>query len=332
MTDKRKKNFSHLFLNYGFYIIFLLVFVVFSIANPEKFLNLKNVRNILIQAMPIVILSTGLTMAIIAGGLDISVGSIAFITASLSVVLIHNGIADILPAFGIGVLAGVCVGIINGFSITILRVNPLITTLALMFFFRGLGQYVINNSQIMIHNDRIYEFGAGMVGPLPSAIFWGGLIIIVGQFTLSKSAFGRYLFAIGSNEKGAQVSVINVNRIKFYTYVISGFTASIGGLMLFSRSGAVAPSLGLGAEFTAVTVVVLGGTSMAGGKGSIFPGTFFGALTLVMLENGLVISGASPYFYTVAQGLVMLLAMYADALRTRHGKFLGRRIRAVEAD
>jgi len=318
-------------LNYGFFIIFACVFVVFAVAAPSKFLAFPNLRNILIQAMPNVIIGTGLTMVMIMGGIDISIGSVAFIGAAVAVELIDNDIMGIYPAFLIAIVIGILLGAINGLIITRLRVNPLITTLAVMFVLRGLGQYVINNSEIMIHDDRIYSFGAGYIGPIPTAIFWGGLVLIAGQIILSKTAYGRHLFAVGSNEKGARISGMNVRRIQFFAYVFCGFTAALGGLMWFSRSAAVDPALGAGAEFVVVTVVVLGGTSMAGGEGSILPGTLFGALMLTMLENGLILIGANPYLYPVVRGCVMLLAVFADALRVRKRAFQGRRIRAMEA-
>ncbi len=330
-SKKTSQNLRRILLNYGFYIIFALVFLTFSLTVPAKFLAVVNLRNILIQSMPILIIGTGLTMVIIMGGIDVSVGSTAFIGTAVAVELIDNDIMDIYPAFLVAIVIGIIVGCINGLVITRLRVNPLITTLATMFVLRGLGQYVINNSEIMIHDDRIYSFGAGYVGPIPSAILWGSLVIIVGQIILSKTTFGRHLFAVGSNEKGARISGLNVNRIKFFAYVVCGFTASLGGLMWFSRSAAVEPALGQGAEFIAVTVVVLGGTSMAGGEGGIIPGTLFGALMLMMLENGMILLGANPYLYPVVRGGVMLLAMFADALRVRVRSFQGRRIRATEA-
>ena len=330
MFNNKKYKAKDILFRYGFYLLFVLLFLFFSFATSGNFSRLINIRNIIVQAMPMAILCTGLTMVMIMGGIDISVGSVAFVSASTSVVLIYNGIMGIMPAFLIGLLAGTFVGLVNGIAITRLRVNPLITTLAMMFMMRGVGQYLINNSQLMIHDKAIHNFGAGMIGPIPSAIFWGAVILGGGQVLLSKTAFGRYIFAIGSNEKGASVSVINVKLIKLIAYIISALIAAIGGLMLFSRSGAVAPGLGLGAEFTAVTIVVLGGTSMAGGEGSIIPATLFGALMLTMVENGLVLLGANPYLYPVVRGGVMLLAMYADAVRTKQRAFQGRRIIADE--
>jgi ribose transport system permease protein len=330
-STKSPEKIKRILLNYGFYIIFALVFLTFTVTVPTKFLAFVNLRNVLIQSMPILIVGTGLTMVIIMGGIDISVGSTAFIGAAVAVELIDNDVMGIYPAFLIAAAIGIVVGCINGLVITRLRVNPLITTLAMMFVLRGLGQYVINNSEIMIHDDRIYSFGAGYFGPIPTAIFWGSLVMIIGQIILSKTAFGRHLFAVGSNEKGAKISGLNVDRVKFFAYVICGFTAALGGLMWFSRSAAVEPALGQGAEFIAVTVVVLGGTSMAGGEGGIIPGTFFGALMLMMLEDGMILLGANPYLYPVVRGGVMLLAMFADALRVRMRSFQGRRIRATEA-
>jgi ribose transport system permease protein len=330
-TLKAPINLRTVFFNYGFYIIFALIFMAFAMVEPTKFLALTNLRNILIQAMPILIIGTGLTMVIIMGGIDISVGSVAFIGAAVAVELIDNDVMDIYPAFLVAMAIGLFVGSINGLFITRFRVNPLITTLAMMFVLRGLGQYVINNSEIMIHDDRIYSFGAGYVGPIPTAILWGSIVMIAGQVVLNKTTFGRHLFAVGSNEKGARISGLPVKRIQFLAYVFCGFTSALGGLMWFSRSAAVDPGLGLGAEFVAVTVVVLGGTSMAGGEGSIIPGTLFGALLLMMLENGLILMGANPYLYSIVRGAVMLLAMFADALRTRRRTFQGRRIRATEA-
>lgn len=320
----------NIFLNYGFYAIFALVFAIFAVAEPTKFLAYNNLRNIVIQAMPIAVVGTGLAFVIIMGDIDISVGSAAFISVAVAVELIHNNILGILPAFGVALVIGISVGCVNGLLITRLRVNGLITTLAMMFVLRGLGQYLINNSEIMIQDERIYALGAGYLGPIPTAVLCGSLVMIMGQLTLRKTAFGRHLFAIGSNEKGALISGLNVQRTRLLAYVVCGFTAAIGGLLWFSRSAAVDPALGQGAEFVAVTVVVLGGTSLAGGEGSVIPGTLFGALILTMLEDGLIVMGADPYLFSVVRGGVMLVAMFADAVRIGARAFQGRRIRSTE--
>lgn len=314
----------------GFYVSFLLLFIVFAALEPANFLAPTNLRNIVMQAMPMAIIGTGLTIVLITGGIDISVGSTAFVGVAIAVQLILHDVLPIPLALLVAIAIGTLVGCLNGLAITRLGVNPLITTLAMMFVLRGIGQYVINNSSLMVHDDRIYDFGAGYVGPFPTAIIWGGLILVAGQMILAKTTFGRHAIAVGSNERGALASGVNVRRTKFLAYVICGVTASIGGVMWFSRSATVDPATGLGAEFVAVTVVVLGGTSMAGGEGSIIPGTLFGALMLAMLENGLIVSGADPYLFSIARAAVMFIAVFADAVRIRRRAARGRRIRTTD--
>ncbi len=314
----------------GFYVSFAALFLVFALLEPSTFLAPANLRNIAMQAMPMAIIGTGLTIVLITGGIDISVGSAAFVAVAVAVQLILNDILTIPLALLVAMGIGAVVGLVNALAITRLGVNPLITTLAMMFVLRGTGQYIINNSSLMVHDDHIYDFGAGYLGPIPTAIIWGGLVLIAGQFILSKTTFGRHAMAVGSNERGAIASGVNVNRTKAIAYVLCGVTAAIGGVMWFSRSATVDPATGLGAEFVAVTVVVLGGTSLAGGEGSIIPGTLFGALMLAMLENGLIVAGADPYWFSIARAAVMLIAVFADAIRIRRRTAQGRRIRTTE--
>ncbi|MEA2026074.1 MAG: ABC transporter permease, partial [Chloroflexota bacterium] len=294
------------------------------------FLAPANLRNVAMQAMPMAIIGAGLTIVLITGGIDISVGAAAFVGVAVAVQLILNDVLPIPLALLVAIGIGTLVGSLNALAITRLGVNPLITTLAMMFVLRGIGQYIINNSSLMVHNDQIYDFGAGYVGPIPTAIIWGALVLIVGQIILAKTTFGRHAMAVGSNERGAIASGVNVRRTKFIAYTLCGTTAAIGGVMWFSRSATVDPATGLGAEFVAVTVVVLGGTSLAGGEGSIIPGTLFGALMLAMLENGLIVSGADPYWFSIARAAVMFVAVFADAIRIRRRAARGRRIRTTD--
>lgn len=318
----------HFLTSYGFYVVFVLIIVVYAVWSP-RFLTPTNLRNIVAQAMPISILAVGLTFVIITGGIDISVGSAAYLAAVTAALLMRSG-SPVLAAMLAGVAVGVIIGCLNAMAITVLRVNPLISTLAMLGIARGLGYFLTNNAHVIVNNDGVYFLGAGFLGPIPVPIIAGGLLLLAGQIVLSKTPYGRHLYAIGNNPKGARSTGINVDRVSFLAYVLSGTTAGIAGVMWLSKASSVSPHLGNGAEFVAITVVVLGGTSLMGGEGTLIPGALFGALMITMIENGLTMGGADPYLYPLVRALVVLVAVLADSLRT--GKLLtqARYIRVVE--
>jgi ribose transport system permease protein len=300
-------------LNYGFYIVFVILVISYFIISP-RFLSLANISSILIQASPLLVLGTGLTIVILIGGIDLSVGSTASLAAAVGAVMINRGYNPVL-AIMIMPLIGLVVGVVNGLIITRVGLNPLLTTLAMLFVLRGMSLHVMNGGNVPVISRLLDFFGTGYLGPIPVAIMIFLVFTIFAQIVIKRTSFGRHILAIGTNEVAARQAGIAVRRTKFITYVICGFTAGFAGLIWASRFGSANPNIGTGMEFIGVTIVVIGGTSLAGGEGSIIPGTLFGALLLLIIENGLNLAHADIYFYPLVRGLVLFLAVLIDSIK-----------------
>ncbi len=324
MTTRTNSNifskFSRILLSYGFYVAFVLLIIVYTITG-SRFLSLTNLLNILIQASPLLILCTGLTLTILMGGIDVSVGSTAGAAAGVGILLINRGIDPVI-AMIIMLLVGLSVGAFNGLIIVKVGLNPLITTLAMLFILKGVSYYFMGIGAQKYPNDRTLAFLAnGYLGPIPVTILIFLIFIIIGQLVVSRTIFGRHIMAIGANEEAARLTGIVIGKTKFFAYLICGFTAGFAGLMWASRFGGTNPGLGAGMEFVAVSVVILGGTKLAGGEGSIIPGTLFGALMILMIENGLILSNANIYLFPVVRGGVLFLAILVDSIKAQSKTF-----------
>ncbi|MCL5072773.1 MAG: ABC transporter permease [Actinobacteria bacterium] len=306
------KNF---FLSRGFYIVFIIVFFFYSVT-AKNFLTLSNLGMILRQASPIMVLAAGLTLVIITGNLDISVGSVAFLSATTGALLMTK--LGVNPIIGVVViiLAGTVLGFINGLIIVRIGINPLITTLGMMITLRGAALYLMRASDIYLP-DSLRLLGQLKIGPIYLESIVAIIILVIGQIVLIKTPFGRRICAIGNDEKTSRQIGIKVDKIKFLTFIISGLSASLGGILSVAQMGAITSYMGQGAEFTAIAIVVIGGTSLFGGEGSLLPGTLFGALTLTMIENGMNLMGLSVYLYPFVRGLIIFTAMFADSFRYR---------------
>jgi ribose/xylose/arabinose/galactoside ABC-type transport system permease subunit len=262
------------------------------------------------------VIAAGLTLVIITGNLDISVGSVVFLSASLGILLVRDfGLHPIIGILAI-MIVGAIIGAINGFIIVKLGINPLITTLGMMILLRGIALHVTRASEVYLP-ESLRIIGQAKIGPIYYQTIAAVIILIIGQVILTKTSFGRQICAIGTDEKAAQSLGIKVNKIKFLVFVISALSASLGGILSITQMGAITSYLGKGMEFFAIAIVVIGGTSLFGGEGSLIPGTLFGALTLTMIENGMNLVGLSVFLYPFVRGLIIFLAMFADSFRYR---------------
>ena len=301
--------------SYGFYFVLVLVFIVYSLATPT-FLTVSNIANILHASSALLVIASGLTLVIMTGSLDISVGSAAFVSAAAGVELVS---AFGLPT-GLGMLAmlliGLGIGSINGFLVTVLKINPLITTLGMMIALRGAGMQILGGSQRYIP-DVLRAVANTKIGPFFVDTLAAVAIAAVLHIVLTRTTFGRHLAAIGNSPDVASRLGIKVNLTMFLAFVLSGFLASVGGIISIMVIGNVNTYIGLGLEFTAVAAVVMGGTSLFGGEGSVIPGTLIGVITLITIENGLNLIGASSFVYPFVRGVIIFTAMYADSLKSQ---------------
>jgi ribose transport system permease protein len=289
----------------------LLLGFIFSQLSPA-FLQLRNLQNITVQAAVTGVMAVGMTFVIMTAGIDISVGAIFYLSISLAASFTLNFTDPAAPylAYPIAIVAGIVMGTINGLLTIVLRINPLITTLATLSIFRGLAIRV-TEARILTPPEQVRFFGIGELSGIPMPIILAILAAVVGAYVLSYTRFGRYVLAIGASQSSARESALPVRRTLILVYVIAGLCAGIAGLISLGRVGAVQSDMGIGIEFTVITAVVLGGTALSGGRGSIV-GSLLGAILLVMIDNGLNLISASPFIYDVVRGAVLIGAVLID--------------------
>lgn len=315
--NKRPINIQNVFLSYGFAIIFVLLLIFFSVAT-KNFLSVDNIVTVLAQAAPWILMATGVTMVIMSGNIDISMGAILFLSMVVGdMLMLTRGVS---PWIGIPLmfLIGALMGAINGFIINVLKINPLITTLGMLFAVRGFTLYLTHEQMMDLH-PALEEFGR-----LPYfkelVIGISLVILIIMHIVVTRTSFGRQVMAVGNSPEMAARLGVRVKRTIFLTYVLSGLMVTIGGLLQLMQVSIIVSREGQGYEFTLIASAVIGGISLFGGEGSMIPGLILGGTTLVIVENGLTNLGATPYLYPLVRGGIIFLAMYADSLKSRVSK------------
>lgn len=296
----------------------LIVLVIFfSVAN-ENFLTFSNISGVLLSTAVIGILAVGTTFVIITGGIDLSIGTGMTLAAVMTGVLLTNmGLPLVVGVLG-GILTGAAMGFINGFNVSILGIPSFIATLAMMLIAQGLALVISGTAPIYFNETPGFtDISLGSLVPgfaLPNAVLILFMLAAVAWVLLSKSIIGRYTFSIGSNEEATRISGIDVRKWKILIYTLAGCFTGIAGVVLAARLNSAQPALGLGYELEAIAAVVIGGTSLQGGKGSIV-GTLIGALIMSVLTNGLRIMSIPQEWQTVVVGIVILIAVWTDILR-----------------
>lgn len=290
---------------------FALLTIILSILSPN-FLSLDNILNILRQVSINALIAFGMTFVILTGGIDLSVGSMLALSAALTAGFMAGGMDPIL-AMLIGLLAGALMGAFNGFVITKGKVAPFIATLATMTIFRGLALVYTEGRPITgLSKDLSFELmGRGYFFGIPVPVIWMLISYAILYFILKKTTFGRRVYAIGGNEEASILSGIKVDQVKIWVYSITGLLSALAGIILTSRLNSAQPTAGTAYELDAIAAVVLGGTSLSGGRGWIF-GTLVGALIIGVLNNGLNLLDVSSFYQQVVKGGVILLAVILD--------------------
>lgn len=289
----------------------VIITVILAIVSPS-FLTLDNIFNVLRQVSINALIAFGMTFVILTGGIDLSVGSILALSSAVTAGLLASGMDPIL-AILIGLLAGAVMGAINGFIITKGKVAPFIATLATMTIFRGLTLVYTEGRPITgLSDSQIFELmGRGYLSWIPVPVIWMLISYCILYFILKKTTFGRKVYAIGGNEEASILSGIRVDKVKIWIYSITGTLSALAGIILTSRLNSAQPTAGASYELDAIAAVVLGGTSLSGGKGWIF-GTLIGALIIGVLNNGLNLMNVSSFYQQVVKGGVILLAVLLD--------------------
>lgn len=295
----------------------IVIVAAFSIASPN-FLTVDNVTSILFSTVVIGLLAVGTTFVIVTSGIDLSIGTGMALCSVMSGVFIVNMGMPVLPGVICAILFGGLVGFVNGFNIAVLGLPPFIATLAMMLVAEGLA-LVISDARPIYFNDApsYAKISTGELIPgVPNAVLVLLVASVVGALILARSVLGRYTYAIGSNEKATELSGINVRRWKIAIYTLAGLFIGLAGVMISARLGSAQPAIGMGYELQAIAAVVIGGTSLAGGKGTVL-GTIIGALIISVLNNGLQILSIAQEWQNVILGVVILVAVYADLARKR---------------
>ena len=295
--------------DYIVYIFFALVVAFFAFTiGDQGFLTLNNLFNITRTTSMIVVMAVAMTFVISAGELDLSVGStaaLAALAAGLTMQAGHGWMAGVL----VGLLCGLAVGLLNGFFVTYVNIPSFLVTLGMMQFNRGLDMRVTYTKPIPIAEDTFNNlFGQGSLGILPSLLIWSLLATAIGHIVLKYTPFGREILATGGNRVAARYSGVNTSRIKMYSFLITGCAAALAGMLYSGMMQTARYSFGTGAELAAIAAVILGGTSLYGGKGSII-GTFVGALLIGTINNGLIIMGLDVSEQYMVAGAIIILAV-----------------------
>ena len=312
-----KPHWTSILQRYGMLIMLTLLVVVLSFLS-DRFLTFNNFMNITRQVTINGIVAAGMTLVILSGGIDLSVGSVVALAGVISAGMLATT-GSFLIALLVAVLVGAVAGAFNGSIIAYAKLPPFIVTLATMALARGLTLVYTGGRPLLVMNAA-YEFvGGGYLGPIPFPVFLMVLVYVLLYILLTRHQFGRLIYAIGGNEQACRLSGIAVDRIKTGIYVVSGALCGLTAVVLSSRLMSAQPTAGAGYELDAIAAVILGGTSLSGGKGQI-TGTIIGALIIGVLGNGLNLLNVSSFYQEVAKGLVILVAVLLDRLLTSSGE------------
>lgn len=328
----RQKQLGTLLLKLRAFIALILIIIIFSFLSPN-FLTPGDIVISIEHASIYAILAIGMSFTILTGGIDLSVGSIVGLAGMIAGSLIYQGLS--LPMFGVIVyfnawvvvlitlIAGLLIGLINGWVITRFNVVPFITTLGMLYVARGFALLISNGATFpnlsgdpSLGNTGFPFLGSGLVLGIPAPIWLMAITGIIAAFVATKTPIGRRVYAVGGNQRAAELAGIRVNRIKLIVYTISGFCAALVGLIIASQLQAAQPETGNTYELTAIAAVVLGGTSLFGGRGSI-GGSIIGAFVISVLGDGMVLIGVSEFWQMVVKGVVIVLAVVIDQLQVR---------------
>lgn len=309
-------------------IALLLLCVILSLLS-DKFLTVDNGWNVLRQISVNVCISIGMTLVVLTAGIDLSVGSILALSGAVAAGLLKSGIElpaqdlfigfTILGAIMAALLVGSALGFFNGLVITKFKVPPFVATLAMLTIARGLTMLWTKGYPISNLGSPFGYIGTGWFLGIPVLVWIAAIIVLASLIITNKTSLGRYIYAIGGNENAARLSGINISKVKIIVYTISGILAAIGGVMVTSRLDSAQPNAGISYELDSIAAVVIGGTSLSGGRGTIM-GTVLGAIIIGVLNNGLVLLDVSPFWQQVVKGGVILLAVIIDKANTSGAK------------
>jgi ribose transport system permease protein len=310
LWSRLKRLFS--FREAGILFVLIALCVILSIVAP-RFLTLRNVTNVVRQFSVIAIMSVGMTYVIITAGIDLSVGSIIALSGCMTAWFLVEGYPIWLSVL-IGLALGTLTGIVNGLLVVKVRLAPFIATLGTMGIARGVVLALTMGYPIQPFPEAFEVIGRGYLGPIPIPVVIMTVVVIAGHIFLSRTTIGRYIYYVGSNPTAARLSGLNVGRILILVYTVAGLLSGLAAVVLVSRLTSAQSNMGTGWELDAIAAVVIGGTSLAGGEGSVL-GSLIGAALMGVIKNALILLGVNVYWQSVVIGIVIVLAVALDAWR-----------------
>ncbi len=295
--------------NYVVYYAFAAVLIVFGITiGKDGFLTPSNLFNIVSNTSMITVEATAMTFVIACGEIDLSIGSTAGLGALTAGLALQAGFG-VVGAVIAGIVTGIVIGGVNGFFVTKIGIPSFLVTLGMMQLVSGLSMWITNMNPIIISNMTFNNiFGSGKIGPIPSLLLWSAGALVLGHIALKKTGFGRKVLATGGNRIASEYSGINTNRIKFYALILTGIAGAIAGMLYTGQMQSARYTFGSGDELSAIAAVILGGTSLYGGSGTII-GTIIGSLLIGTIDNGLIIMGLNASQQLVVSGAIIILAV-----------------------
>ncbi|WP_343247677.1 ABC transporter permease [Diplocloster hominis] len=306
-------KFVDLFCSYGLWIIFIILLAYFAIQSP-KFLTLSNAVNVLRLSSTLGVAVVGMFFVLITGGIDISVSANMYFSAVVGTTLLNNLGVPLPLCFAGACISGLLIGSINGFFVAKLKMVPFITTLATYSVARGLG-LMFTNQQMLFLDSVVMKFSGAKLFGIPLIVYMFLIVVLLGHFILTRTQYGRQLFACGNNLAGANKLGINGTKTVFIAYLICGGLAGIAGMMNACILSVINPNFAINDEFVVISSAVIGGASLFGGKGKILPGAIIGIVMVQVITNGLTITGASAYAFTIFRGIIIFIAVMMDSIK-----------------
>jgi ribose transport system permease protein len=320
MRNKTKIEFM---TKYRTILVLIFICIIASLISPV-FFSLSNFTNVIRQTSIIAILASGMTFVILTGGIDLSVGAVLAISGAVGAGVMQSTDSLLLSILSI-MFIGSILGLSNGLLITKFNMPPFISSLAIMVIARGATLVYTNGYPLAIKSSQFRFIGRGSFMGIYIPILILIIVYILSIYLLNNTKFGRYVISTGGNEEATRLSGINVNKVKISVYTISGFLAAIAGLILTARLSSAQPTAGTGLELDAIAAVILGGTSLSGGLGTI-SGTLIGSLILGVLNNILNLANVNPFYQDIVKGLVIIIAVITD------GKFKAMSLKMMNED
>jgi ribose transport system permease protein len=314
-VQTRYRGFIAGFKNYAAILVGLIVLCIVIATQSPIFLTSENIFNVLRQISSNLYLSCAITIVLICGGIDLSGGELLAFTTILAATLLGANFG-VVPTLIICLLCGALIGFINGMIISRTNITPFIVTLSMSYILKGLSYVYTNAQSVVIGNRSWLDLGTGFLGPVPYPVIYALVVVIGVSIILKRTKLGRHIFAIGGNETAAKFSGINVKNVRLFVYIFSGLMSALAGIVLSARAYSGRATYGSGAALDAIAAVVLGGVSMAGGRGSVI-GTVIGTLIIGVINNGLNLMGIHSFWQMVVKGLIILVAVSVDYIRSQ---------------